>query len=712
LTGHVCYTFGIHNHQPVGNFPDVFEYATKSAYQPFLEILDRYPDIRMSFHFTGILLEWLLDNHPEMIEMIRRMVERGQVEMMTGGYYEPILPMISDRDKIGQIKKLTRFIKDQFGTKPRGLWLAERVWEPGLAKPLVEAGVRYVVMDDSHFKMAGFTEDQLLGYYVTEEQGHPLAIFPISEKMRYYIPFKMVEESIEHFRKTASEDGRNLVVLADDGEKFGVWPGTHKWVYQEKWLEKYFEALQANKDWIHVLPFAEYLDQYPSLGPVYLPTASYTEMMQWVLPAEKSSELEKLLHEPQSEPYRPYMRGGYYRNFLVKYRESNNLHKKMFYVSDKIENFSKKKKKEALDALWTGQCNCAYWHGLFGGLYLNHLRKAIYENLIRAENIVDEKNHKEKNWIDIDKVDFFRDGGRCLLACTPKMNLYFDLTAGGALFELDERKKLFNILNTMTRRPEAYHEKLTQAPQPSGENSPEDTPKSIHDIIQVKEEGLASRIHYDWYRRSALIDHFLSPSATLEEFSTSVYSEMGDFVNSPYEASWKTKSKTQIKLWRDGSVWHEEKQHPVRLEKQINIDPATTEFEIRYSLVNQGEQSFPVRFGVEFNFALQAGNTPDRYYVIPGLKKNPLLSATGENKGITEIGLVEEWIGLRIDLLTEEPADFWRFPIETVSNSEGGFERVYQCSTVMPIRQMTLEPGSPETFALKLVISDLHEENH
>ena len=50
---------GLHSHQPVGNFDHVFEAATKDCYQPFLELLSRYPQIRMSLHFSGVLIEWI-----------------------------------------------------------------------------------------------------------------------------------------------------------------------------------------------------------------------------------------------------------------------------------------------------------------------------------------------------------------------------------------------------------------------------------------------------------------------------------------------------------------------------------------------------------------------------------------------------------------------------------------------------------------------------
>ena len=491
MTNCVYFALGIHDHQPVGNFPEVFEHATQTSYLPFLEVLDDYPEIPMTFHFSGILLKWLADHHPEFIERLKKMVKRGQVELQTGGFYEPILPMIPDRDKVGQIKKLTDYVKDLFDYEPTGMWLAERVWEPSLAKPIAEAGVKYIAVDDSHFKMVGFTDEQLYGYYVTEEQGYPLAIFPISEALRYLVPFRVVEENFAFFKGLAAKGGESLVVLHDDGEKFGVWPGTHQWVYKEKWLAKFFQMLRDNKEWIKCVTFNQYMQNHSSLGPVYLPTASYHEMMQWALPPAKGRQLEHLFHEEESKPYQPFLRGGFWRAFFSKYIESNNMHKKMLYVGDKINQLPKKRQAEALDALWTGQCNCGYWHGIFGGLYLNHLRTAIYQNLLRAESLVDAEVHpSDPSWVETERLDFFRDGSECLLTSSKKFNFYFHLTKGGTLFELDDKRKLFNILNTMTRREEAYHDKLIQASKAEDQEATEEGSKSIHDLVISKEEGL------------------------------------------------------------------------------------------------------------------------------------------------------------------------------------------------------------------------------
>ncbi|MGH8016491.1 MAG: 4-alpha-glucanotransferase, partial [Candidatus Zixiibacteriota bacterium] len=192
--------FGIHNHQPVGNFDFVFEQAHSRAYLPFLKMVSKHKHFRMSLHQSGILWDWQKKNHPEYFELVRKMVESGQIELMTGGFYEPILPSISDRDAVGQIQLLTKYVKKNFSRHTNGLWLTERVWEPQLPEILARSGVKYVPVDDAHFIYAGFELSQLNEPYVTESNGHIVTLLPIQKRLRYLIPFGTIQELFAELR--------------------------------------------------------------------------------------------------------------------------------------------------------------------------------------------------------------------------------------------------------------------------------------------------------------------------------------------------------------------------------------------------------------------------------------------------------------------------------------------------------------------------------
>ncbi len=715
----VQFIFAIHNHQPVGNFDFVAEEAYQKAYLPFLKVLERHRSIKITLHYTGILYHYFEKRHPEFIDMLKKLVSEGRVEILSGGFYEPILAVLPDDDKIGQVRALSDFIRRTLGHDAYGMWLAERVWEPHLPKCIAAAGISHVVVDDFHFKMAGLRDDDLDGYYLTEEQDGVVRIFPGSEKLRYLIPFHPPEETIALLSGLRSTEQNRLAVMADDGEKFGVWPETYHTVYEEGWLERFFTLLEQNTEWLETTTFSEYLKKEPPRGRIYLPTASYMEMGEWSLPVRAMKEYDDALamakNSPEFARLRPFIKGGFWRNFLAKYSESNHMHKRMMMVSGKVHdaldgNDAQGIKMNAetwrmIDHLYQSQCNDAYWHGVFGGLYLPHLRSAVYEQLIQAEYLADkvlkgrrargkrEANHKKNlpvSWLEVEKGDFDRDGSEEVMINSELLNLFIDPAEGGRLTELDWKPRSFNLTNTLTRRHEGYHGKILQLVKERLAGSSEGGAKTIHERVSVKEEGLQYHLLYDWYSRGSLLDHFLGSGVDLASFMKSEYYEAGDFVLGAYGIKVrKSNASAMLIMERIGNVAG----LSVRLRKDVSLRSAASEFIVKYTITNLSNDELNTSFGTEFNFSLLAGNSHDRYYNIPGHtldKRN--LASSGETNNVNQVNLVDEWLRLKLTLTFSQSAILWRAPVETVSQSESGFERVYQSSLVMPIWRISLGP--------------------
>ncbi len=709
----IYFAIGIHNHQPVGNFEFVFKKAYEKAYLPFFQLHEKHSSVKLAQHYSGELFRWMLEHDPDFGTRLRAMIEKGSIEMLSGGFYEPVLSAIPDKDKVGQIQMMNAFVRETTGFNPEGMWLAERVWEPVLASAIAKAGMKYTIIDDSHFKYAGLQEKDLTSYFVTEDNGAVVNIFPINERLRYLIPFRPPQQTIDYLHSLATEDGDRLVVFADDGEKFGIWPGTHKQCYQDGWLDEFFRLLEENSDWIHIISFQEALQKIKPAGRVYLPTASYSEMMEWALPTDAQKEYEdfqqwlKEHHTPSN--FNVFVRGGFWRNFMAKYPESNNLHKRMLRATQRAEKlFGKKGLEKAIDDIYAGQTNCPYWHGVFGGLYLPHLRTAIYKKLIQADTVMDELEFDEKKrqtgWVKTEITDFDADGLDEVVVETDRMNLFFSPQHGGSLFELDIKPKNINLIDTMTRREEAYHKKLYQLRDQTNEQG---EVASIHERIESKEKGLEKYLNYDWYRRTSFLDHFLRNDTTLKTFRNAQYGEQGDFVNQHFETSLRKDGKSQRVIFeRSGHVWIGDQFTPLSLSKTFAVQPKSDEIEIIYSLKNTNHHSLQVWFGFEMVFSLLAGDAPDRYYMINRKNvKNPKLASIATSKNVSNVSLVDEWMGIHINIDLGKKAALWRFPIETISMSEGGFERVYQGSVVMPHWKISLEPGHEWTVMIRKSIN-------
>jgi len=720
---HVSFLFCIHNHQPVGNFNQVFRDAFTRAYAPFLTLLEKHPAIKTALHFSGPLWEWLEAEEPGFFDRIKSLADKQQVELLGGGFYEPVFSMLRERDARGQIRMMSDFIQKRFGRAPAGIWLAERVWEPELPRLIARAKLTYTLLDSTHFLYAGLAPENIHGYYVTEKEGYPLSLFPIDMPLRYSVPFQPPEKTIEYLLFRASDCEEVAITYGDDGEKFGMWPGTHDWVYEKGWLEAFFTLLEKNRKTIRMELFSDYLAAHPPQGPLYLPTLSYAEMMEWVLPADggiKYEELNERLRSLQlKDKYAAFLRGGYWNNFLVKYPESNQMHKKMLLVSEKLEQWEQsaagagdnRNLPAARAELYKAQCNSAYWHGLFGGIYLNYLRHAVYAHLICAENIIEASRNGSAPWISSSVCDFNRDLSREILVSAGSFNAYFSPGYGGALFELDFKPRCFNLTNVMSRKVEAYHRKLKLPEEQQTASRQGDQPRFANNNAASRAAGAPDALFYDWYRRYSFLDHFLGETTTLDNFSRCQYTERGDFINQPYAVEHIEQAaaapRVSVLLKRQGQGWEKDRRIPLTVRKKFSLDDALTVLEAAYGITNESLQPAELWFGVEFNFTLLAGNDPLRYYTIPVQTPPCALNTTGAIQQVAHLALHDEWAGLRLTLALTPEAEVWCFPLETMSRSEEGLEKTFQGSTLLAHWKMTLQPGAEKKFLIHLSLHEL-----
>jgi alpha-amylase len=726
MTPKIYLSLALHNHQPVGNFGWVFREAFEKSYLPLVECLERHPAIRLALHYTGPLRDWLLENQPDFFPRLRKLVERGQIEIMGGAYYEPVLASLRDMDKLGQIRKQSEAVYEDFGVHPTGLWLAERVWEPHLPSTLAEAGIQYTIVDDTHFKAIGYRDEDLLGYYVTEERGRTLKVFGTSMPLRYSIPWRSVEEVIDWLRQQSeAEDAEGryagrvkVAVMGDDGEKFGLWPTTYEHVWEKGWMDRFFTALEENSDWVETIPPGDFAQNFLSLGRIYLPTSSYDEMGEWAMPPDAAWELPHLKHQLQAEGRADvvkYMRGGLWRQFMVKYAEVNQLHKKALWVSHKVHAMREDERKaRALDHLWAGQCNCAYWHGVFGGIYLFHIREADYRHLILAENIADGLDEdQEKGFVHSRVFDFDCDAGEDVILTSDRQSLVFDLDQGGSLVEWDYRPAAYNLLNVLTRRREGYHRDLVEAATAGLVVTPEmesreGAPESIHTkAVRAREPNLHHKLIYDWHRRATFLDHFLGDEATLDSFYRSNYPELGDFVNQPYGQAIAPSPDGGItlRLFREGHVWQGAVMLPVTVEKVLTFRPGSDRLEVSYIVTNGESGRLDTRFGVESNWGL-AGGDGDHTYLTVGFGRYSL-GEISSNDDIEDFTITSELWGLDIHVDVDRPAMLWRFPLEAISASEAGFERNYQGTVLLLWWPLQLAARQSWKVTLSFALSQL-----
>lgn len=665
----------------------IIDEAYEKSYKPFLETMGQFSDFKINFHFSGYLLLWLNKNKPDYIKQLKKYVEEGRIEILSGGMYEPILSFLPEDDAVSQIKIHMDISEKIFNCRPKGMWLAERVYEPYMPKIINKADILYTLVDDHHFKSVGLADEDLHGYFITEFEGKKLFIFPGLEFLRYSIPFKTIDE-IDTYLKDAEHKKRDLAVFGDDGEKFGLWPGTYNHVYNDGWLQNFFQYLEDNKSWLITNRFSEYISDKPPQGRIYLNSNSYKEMSEWCLPSCISGKFESCV-SCANESYRDFLKGGYFKHFLVKYDESNDMHKKMLEVTEKAGNNSRAK-----DYVFKAQCNDSYWHGVFGGLYLPHLRASVYQNLIEAEKLLE----PEKPFAEGVLKDLNIDGYDEAVLNNNNLKAYFLLKEGGILYELDYKPSSVNIMATLQRRYEGYHDKI-RAATPS---SVADGTKTIHDMIMAKEEGLDKYLHYDWYRRASFVDHVMCNNVSFDSFYRSNYEEPGDFIKEPYIAAIKNEEKqVRLSMVRKGHLWTDGKRTALTIRKDIKLCQGEDSVFAEY--VIEGDVFSPFYVGVEFNFSF-LGSAGDRYAELDG-EKFPL-TMHGVMKPCSRALFHDPYQHVNVLLEFDEPLSIWTHPIEVVSLSESGFEKNYQSTMFMPVWNVNLLEESKK-IRIKLNLSKI-----
>jgi len=690
----------IHAHQPVGNFDSVFESAYALSYLPFVELLERHPAIRLGLHFTGSLLEWVERAHPEYFDRLRALVERGQVEMVGGGFFEPILIAIPPEDRLEQITRLSDFIEKHFGAKPRGAWLAERVWEPQVPSTLAPAGVEYTLVDDNHFLGAGFELDQLYGSYMAEDQGRTVKILAGLKALRYLIPFQAVTETTKFLRRAAELHPAGFAAMGDDLEKFGVWPETNKHCYTDGWLENFFIELEKNSSWLELGTPGEAAATHIPLGRADLPASSYTEMMEWSLPTPARRRFNALMKEFANRPDDlPFLRGGIWRNFFSKYPEANLLHKKMLLVSEKVRKLGNRRKvdkafpearEKATMLLLRSQCNDAYWHGVFGGLYSPHLRTTPWKSLVEAETIADALQHRTRTYANATRMDFDADGNEEIYFTSDTYAALLTPGDGATISTLDFRPSSATLINAIARRPESYHARLKENRANTGH-----AVQSIHEQTRVKEEGLERWLYYDRWPRHCFRLLVFDCGKGHGDCAKGSLEEDANVAGGPYKILKVTPSSARLEC-QESEAWYAEK------EFALVSRPEGFDIACDFRLQRRAAGTAKVIVAVETALNLLAPNAPDRYFETAG-QRHPL--RWNAASPASELRLVDGWQRLAVTIAAPAAQEFWVTPIETVSESEEGFERIYQGSQILATWPAELHTGAEWTGQLSVRVS-------
>lgn len=646
----IQFAMSVHCHQPVYNFESEIEKAYERAYLPLVNTLEEYPAVKMTFHFSGGMLEWFGERRPEFLHKLKRLNKKGQIEFLGGGCYEPLLPFIPLVDRIGQLEMNKEKTKTFLDIVPEGIWLAERLWSPELIDTLAETGVKYTIVDDSHLMNAGVNTSELCRPYKAVSGKNEIILFPARTFFRYSIPFRKVKATIEYLRAGFDNSPNNrCFFFADDGEKFGAWPYTYRHVYKKRWLSDFFYALTASSKWLESRTYSK-LCSYADKEPVEVPEFSYPEMMKWS--------------------------GGGFRNFSEKYPESSRMQKRMFSVSEKIDRLKSdsccifpQENDEIVCStkqLYKAQSGCAYWHGAFAGIYQHNLRNGVYKHLISAEESLRGSIFEKKSFTGIE----IADSGTLdeFSVKTENIKCYFSKKTGN-ITELDILPARNNITNVITRRPEGYHKRLERSsPFFKLKRAKKALKKGekidIHDILGVSQRGLKKDLHYDKYERRSFMTH-ISSSGTKWMMFPKGFCGGEEFLEGAYSSTIESDGRTAQMMFSKEDFISKGFRDPAKFKVDKKICFFEKDFSVEFEQVIRmlsPENSETFDWVVEFNFSI----FDEKFSLAPSHRR------TG--RFVVE----DNWTGYSLECCLDKCYTVLNYPIYTINQTERGLKRTFQ----------------------------------
>lgn len=628
----------LHVHKPYRMLESEAAEAAADFGTQLVAMIERLNKAFIHLYMPGHLFS-LMPN--QVLLQIGRLAKSERIELLGGGFFDPAFPLLSDDDARDQINLQNDFLKDRLGVRPRGIWLTHQTWSPSLISVFHSCGLEYTLLDAQQMFEGGFPENGH-GYWMTEEKGVSFRLLPVhSTFSRYFRVMGGPGTGIRDLFDIGTEEGERLVAIEQPFYFQNQFAQKNK--HRLKMLEASLAVLNENPSAARLVLTQNYMNGYRPRGQVYvLPSAG------------------------------PFLTGDgkkadYYR-LLADHDESQWLQKRALRFSESIRSTIPVSKKQAsyLQQLFRSQSIFFQMDNGddYGVRYLKD-RSYAFWNLIDLENRIRKENGQKSIRLEI--ADMRKDGHPCLSVAGNKIAAYIELRSGGRIFELDYLPTGLALCNTMMRR------KIAEA-DPGG----------------------------DWYRKGCLIDHFLSPGTTMEDFEGANFREAGYFITRPYDYKiTKTGRSVKIVLSHTGTVELGDRKQLVRVEKVVGLDQDRPVLNLAYQLSNTGLIPMETWFGVEFNFTFRSEEIDAQFLSTPGGKRFPVgYPCRFTNQSVLLFEDRRE--GMTIELHLKKPADIWCVP--QFSSGKGHSGRIFQGLLVLPNWKLQLAEGGTWGFMGQLRI--------
>ena len=381
---------------------------TASLYKAFFSGIQAEEKLPLTIFAAGSFLEWQKGKRQAYTILLNNMLSRKQIELLSGGYYQPYLSLLPASDVIGQIEMMTSAIRTHFGKRPRGLFLTASSWTPSLITPFTRCGMEYCLLDHRLFpadKQQNTQNNSPFVPAIVEDKGKTITVFP-------YIPddpdftTRTPQEFYEKLATEAPQDGEIMYLL--------FLP-----------VKTYIKCLEKNKDGSNW--FSSFIDICSEPDSVIRLTHT-AELM-------KHRQPHPPLYITSNTVLCDAPTGDDTKSTITLQWDAFKIYTKMMYVNMLANGMKgdKARKKYALQELWKAQSAELFALESCISEYHNELRRIAYKKLLVAEKQTRLPGIFTEG---LTRYDIDMDGLKEVLSQRAPLNMYVH-HRGGKIFECD-----------------------------------------------------------------------------------------------------------------------------------------------------------------------------------------------------------------------------------------------------------------------------------
>ncbi|MGN0728345.1 alpha-amylase/4-alpha-glucanotransferase domain-containing protein [Treponema sp.] len=516
----------------------------QNIFKPLLSFLYSHKDFFISVGFSGPQLSHYAKKHPESMELLKELAGRRQVEIIGGGYYSPVFPLLLPMDRSGQIEKLSSLLRSSIGKRPCGMQLFGSIWDPCLVSSFQSCGLDYVFLDSSlipekHLKCCPL---------IASEQGRSIKIFP----------------SFKNLVPSENESGENWINRIQDFAR-QLWPDNSCFAANQFFdpilsvcfsfsqfgafmKSGCFEFIMENSSDVVLTTPNSYLKKADCFLQAYIPAGMDSDIAKWSLvpfePSENKTCFPLTIHD-----------------YLNIYSQNRRLYERMVYISmlvSQCKGGDKVRKTNSSELLWRAQDGTNYLSPLFGSPSPAEKRQKAFRLLNEAEHLL-----REAAKVFRESLTSFDYNGDGIFEYVCQMEKYNAVVSrrGGQLSELNFIKSGANYAASLSK-------------------------------ISAFDGG------EDLYARGFFADHLLEKSA-FENYLAEKEAGACIFSNSQFSEKKLDPKRKEIQLEAAGVFSSMEL--PVRIRK--NFIFSSSGIMVQYILKNESPLELDGVFVVELNFA-------------------------------------------------------------------------------------------------------------